>query len=150
MDLETLVRKLVERFRPSFQERRLDLVTRLEAVPAVSGDPDALDTAVSNLLDNVLKHAPEPGGVRVELSASPGEARLTVANRCPDPPEEDLEVLFEPFRRARSARAPGSGLGLAITRRVIERHGGSVEAIRLEGELAFVVRLPCGPGRTAA
>jgi two-component system sensor histidine kinase CpxA len=146
VDLEVLISKLVERFRPAFQEKGLDVFTRLEPVPEITADPDALNTAVSNLLDNLLKHTPEGGRGRVELSASPGQLILTVANSCPDPPEEDVEVLFEPFRRARSAQAPGSGLGLAITRRVFERHGGSVKALRRDGELAFVARLPRSSG----
>jgi len=91
----------------------------------VRGAPARLDRAVANLLDNAAKWSPSGG--RVEVALRGGE--LTVLDRGPGIPPEDLPHAFERFYRAPSARGlPGSGLGLAIVRQVAEQHGGSVAA----------------------
>jgi two-component system, OmpR family, sensor histidine kinase MprB len=96
----------------------------------VNGDPQTIERAVGNLLDNAAKWSP-PGG-EVEVAIHEGE--LIVRDHGPGIDEEDLPFVFDRFYRATSARGmPGSGLGLAIVRQVAEAHGGSVFAERAEG-----------------
>jgi two-component system sensor histidine kinase MprB len=91
----------------------------------VHGDPERLDRAVSNLLDNAAKWSPP--GATVDVRLRGGE--LVVRDRGPGFKQEDLPYVFDRFYRAREARKlPGSGLGLAIVRQVAESHGGSVRA----------------------
>lgn len=87
-----------------------------------AGRADDLADMVRNLIENAVIHG--QGTVRVALSdAGNGQARLTVADEGPTPPEGEL--LFIRFRRGDEQR-PGSGLGLAIVRQVASAHGGSV------------------------
>jgi two-component system, OmpR family, sensor histidine kinase MprB len=59
---------------------------------------------------------------------------VTVRDRGPGFPPDDLDKVFDRFWRADEARGkPGSGLGLAIVQRVAEEHGGSAEASNAEG-----------------
>jgi two-component system sensor histidine kinase MprB len=96
----------------------------------VNGDPQTIERAVGNLLDNAAKWSP-PGG-EVEVAIHEGE--LIVRDHGPGIDEEDLPFVFDRFYRATSARdMPGSGLGLAIVRQVAEAHGGTVTAERAEG-----------------
>jgi two-component system sensor histidine kinase MprB len=96
----------------------------------VNGDPQTIERAVGNLLDNAAKWSP-PGG-EVEVAIHEGE--LIVRDHGPGIAEEDLPFVFDRFYRATSARGmPGSGLGLAIVRQVAEAHGGTVTAERAEG-----------------
>jgi two-component system sensor histidine kinase MprB len=96
----------------------------------VNGDPQTIERAVGNLLDNAAKWSP-PGG-EVEVAIHEGE--LIVRDHGPGIDEEDLPFVFDRFYRATSARGmPGSGLGLAIVRQVAEAHGGTVTAERAEG-----------------
>jgi two-component system, OmpR family, sensor histidine kinase MprB len=96
----------------------------------VNGDPQTIERAVGNLLDNAAKWSP-PGG-EVEVAIHEGE--LIVRDHGPGIDEEDLPFVFDRFYRATSARGmPGSGLGLAIVRQVAEAHGGTVNAERAEG-----------------
>ena len=109
------------------------------------GEPDRINRAVSNLLENAVKWSP-PGGV-VELVLRDG--MLTVRDHGPGFATADLAHVFERFYRADDARGkPGSGLGLAIARQAAEAHGGSVEAANAPGGGAQI-RVRFTPPRTA-
>ena len=74
--------------------------------------------------------------------SSRGWARLTVFDAGPGIPEDELARVFERGVQARGSRE-GHGLGLAIVRRLVEEHGGTVEAANHEGGGArFVVEIP--------
>jgi len=104
------------------------------------GEPDALERAATNLLDNAVKFSPPEGTIHVSLVGD----RLRVADEGPGITEADLPHVFERFYRSDQARtAPGSGLGLSIVAQTIEAHGGWVKAGRApEGGAEFQVRLP--------
>jgi two-component system, OmpR family, sensor histidine kinase MprB len=146
-ELSVLVADVVELARdgepqPVQEDVRLDLLVRGElrraerrGVPVtftarlqevvVRGDPDRLQRAVANILDNAVKWSPEGGVVEVEA----GPEGVIVRDHGPGIAREDLPFVFDRFYRAPAARGkPGSGLGLAIVRRVAELHGGSVRA----------------------
>ncbi|MFF1412880.1 sensor histidine kinase [Streptomyces sp. NPDC058289] len=88
----------------------------------VRGEAAALERAVVNVLDNAVKFSPPGSTVTVSLRA--GE--LSVRDRGPGIPADDLPHVFERFWRSPSARAlPGSGLGLSIVARTVQRAGGT-------------------------
>lgn len=90
----------------------------------VTGQPLALERAVSNVVENALKFD-EHGPVQVTCSAG----RVEVSDHGPGIDEADLPHVFDRFYRATAARSrPGSGLGLSIVADVVDRHGGSVDA----------------------
>ncbi len=91
----------------------------------VSGDADALERAITNLLDNAAKWSPTGGTITVTLK----EGTLMVADEGPGIAPADLPHVFERFYRSAESRSmPGSGLGLSIVASVAERHGGIVRA----------------------
>jgi two-component system sensor histidine kinase MprB len=105
----------------------------------VRGDPDALERAIGNLVDNALKWSPPDG--RVRISAAGGT--VEVSDEGPGIPADDLPYIFDRFYRSAKARAlPGSGLGLAIVRRIADAHDGTVEAIPLQHGAKFRISLP--------
>jgi two-component system sensor histidine kinase MprB len=121
--IDQIVRALVER-----EERRAgDAVSFRAALQptVVSGEPERISRAISNLLGNAHKWSP-PGGL-IEISLNDGT--LTIRDHGPGFDEADLPHVFDRFYRADSARGmPGSGLGLAIVRQAAEAHGGWVTA----------------------
>jgi signal transduction histidine kinase len=160
-ELRMLINDLVELARYGqapfhIEDVRLDLVTERVAARAagrspgpryeldcqptmVRGDPDALERAVSNLVDNALKYS-RPDG-RIRISAAGGT--VEVSDDGPGIPAADLPYIFDRFYRSAKARAlPGSGLGLAIVRRIAETHDGTVEAIPLRQGAKFRISLP--------
>jgi two-component system sensor histidine kinase MprB len=91
----------------------------------VTGDPQALERAITNLLDNAAKWSPEGGRVTVELR----HGTVRVLDQGPGISEQDLPRVFDRFYRSAESRGmPGSGLGLSIVRAVADRHGGNVHA----------------------
>ena len=105
----------------------------------VRGDPDALERAIGNLVDNAMKWSP-PGG-RIRISAAGGA--VEVSDDGPGISADDLPYIFDRFYRSARARAlPGSGLGLAIVRRIADLHDGTVEAIPLQHGVKFRISMP--------
>ena len=121
----------------------------LEAAPSLPPlDLDAarIAQAVGNLLDNAVTHTPEGGRVTVSARASTGAVEVTVADTGAGIAPEDLPRVFDRFYRtdpSRSRDTGGTGLGLTIARRLVEAHGGTIEAQSVAGEGSqFVIRLP--------
>jgi two-component system, OmpR family, sensor histidine kinase MprB len=136
--LDLVAGEAIERAR----RRRNGIVFNADLGPSVvRGVPDAIERAISNLLDNAVKWSPPQGEVDVVVQG--GE--VAVRDYGPGIADEDLPYVFDRFYRASSARQlPGSGLGLAIVRRVAEAHGGTVVAERAEGG-GTLVRLSFPP-----
>jgi signal transduction histidine kinase len=115
------------------------------APAAVLGDRGLLERLAGNLVENAVRHNVDGGWLRVDTATVGGRARLAVESSGPVVPPEEVDALFEPFRRhgtARTART-GAGLGLAIVRAVAAVHGGTATAVaRPSGGLTVTVDLP--------
>ncbi len=114
----------------------IDVTFSAELEPTVvRGEPDRINRAISNLVDNAIKFS--PSGATIELTLRDGT--LTVRDHGPGIMPAHVPHVFERFYRADEARGmPGSGLGLAIVRQTAEAHGGSVEATNAPGGGALV------------
>lgn len=98
-----------------------------------------------NILGNALKFANEQGMVQTKFQDKEGGLKISVFNTGKTIPEEDLEFVFEKFYQSKNQnlRKPlGSGLGLAICKRIINAHGGSIEAKNKEIGVTFEIFLP--------
>ncbi|HEY0686875.1 MAG TPA: ATP-binding protein [Steroidobacter sp.] len=105
--------------------------------------PVAIRRAFSNLIDNACKYGEE---ARVRLIEHQDAIEVTIADRGPGIPADQVELAFAPFRRlegSRNRESGGVGLGLSIARDVVHGHGGSIvlDANRPMG-LLVRVRLP--------
>nr|WP_247708092.1 HAMP domain-containing sensor histidine kinase [Streptomyces sp. C3-3] len=124
-------------------------VTATAPGPTLRADPVRLRQAVGNLVSNAVRHTPEGGRVTLRAYAheeGDGAVLVEVTDTGTGIPPEDLPHVFDRFWRAeksRNRRTGGSGLGLAIVRKLVEAHGGTVDATSVEGEgSTFVLRLP--------
>ena len=111
----------------------------------VNGDRSALERLIQNLIDNAIKYAGS-AELLVRHEIDRARARVTVADRGPGIPEQELDRMFEPFERhepSRSRSTGGLGLGLTIARSIALAHGGSISARnRLGGGLEVTLDLP--------
>ncbi|MPY85732.1 MAG: HAMP domain-containing protein [Actinophytocola sp.] len=146
VDLVDVVERALDRARRRASDVEFDVT--LQPWQLV-GDPNALERAVLNLLDNAAKFSPAGGTVRLVLRPlGDGTAVIEVSDQGPGIADEDLPRVFDRFYRSLQARTlPGSGLGLAIVKQAVERHGGAVYAgTAAEGGALFSIRLPGEPG----
>ena len=146
LELAEEVDALLEFFAPLADDARVAL-TR-EGNARLQGDRGMLRRALSNLLDNALRFAPEQGQVRVRIVERDAGLQLTVENTGDGIAEEVQPRLFDRFYRADPARREGSsehaGLGLAITQSIIRAHGGQIHCESANGWTRFLIELPVG------
>jgi PAS domain S-box-containing protein len=132
---------------PAVARERHSLRVEVPSEPIwVNGDSTRLAQVVTNLLDNSAKYTPPGGRLEVSASVEGAEAVIRVRDDGYGIPPEALPAVFEMFHQARPGNkaASGLGIGLALVKRLVELHGGSVEA-KSDGVgrgAEFTVRLP--------
>ncbi|UCH74062.1 MAG: hypothetical protein JSU82_17375 [Rhodospirillales bacterium] len=110
----------------------------------VEGDRRILNMALDNVLSNAVQAMPDGGSLKIALRMADGGdwVELTVADSGKGIPEERLAEVFKPFV---SSKSSGLGLGLALTKRIVERHGGTIALASEVGKGTTVtIRLPAG------
>jgi signal transduction histidine kinase len=145
VDLGELVPAVLAAVENDAKEREVTIETQV-ASAATTGDPRLLERLIGNLVENGVRHNVQGGWLRLSCGQSEDRAWLQVSNGGQVIPPEDVERLFEPFRRGggrvRTATR-GSGLGLSIVRLIVEAHHGKVQASAPPfGGLALRIELP--------
>jgi signal transduction histidine kinase len=140
--LDRIVGDCVAAQRTSAAERRVEFT--LDAAPTVVlGELPLLERLVGNLVGNAIKYNQPSGWIRIVVR-SPGT--FVISNSGPAVPAEQVQSLFEPFRRQSGDRLDhggGVGLGLTIARSVVAAHHGTITAgANPGGGLTVEVRLP--------
>jgi signal transduction histidine kinase len=112
----------------------------------VLGDRDLLFDAVSNLIDNAIKHGGQPNEIAVEVSGSADGSSLTVADHGPGIPITERQTVFKRFYRLeRSRSTPGNGLGLSLVAAVARLHDARIEVADNFPGLRLTLRFPPTP-----
>lgn len=143
-DLAALVDDATEATRAAAEEHGVWLEVEVERPAHARFHPMALRQALDNLLANALRFAPRGTAVTVQLARRGERWRLSVRDRGPGIPAEQLEAVFAPFHRL--DRRGGAGLGLSIAREVLRQHEGTATAETPDGPGALVVlELPVTP-----
>ncbi|HEX6487253.1 MAG TPA: ATP-binding protein [Candidatus Dormibacteraeota bacterium] len=129
---------VLRRLEPRLRERQLALDLPPD-LPLVSADELQLDGVLTNLLENAVEWS--SAGGRIELGARDRGDNLVawVANEGPEIPPLQLREVFDKFWTRREG---GTGLGLAICKRIVEAHGGTIEARNLRAGPEFRFTLP--------
>lgn len=113
---------------------------------SVWGDEIRLQQVVLNLGDNAVKYTPREGTIRIAATAQGDQLQLVVADTGSGIAPDDLPHIFDRFYRGRNAAVAGSGLGLAIVKRIVDAHGGRINAANNpHGGATFTVSLPLAP-----
>ena len=130
LDLTAIAREVVELFDAVAEENAVSLRLSAEHVIDVVGDRDLLFDAVSNLVDNAIKHGGRYGEVSIAASRDADHPMIYVADRGPGiPPEERGHVLRRFYRLERSRSSPGNGLGLSLVAAVADLHRARIEML---------------------
>ena len=145
-DGAALVRQIVAEQYVDLEEHEIEVDVDIPEEPIlISADRREVTRALTNLIVNTYKHNPAGISLSVKVRCE-GDRMVITLSDTGNPIPQGMEI-FEPFVTENSARTSGggTGLGLAITKRVIERHGGSITLLsEVPGfTKAFVVKLKC-------
>jgi signal transduction histidine kinase len=157
LDLGALTGEALDARRAEIERRGLSLSVTIDPAPSL-GDPRLIGRLVANLLDNALRHnvaggwvevvtrIAEPARVGASIAAPTRHSLLSVSNSGPMVPSDEVERLFQPFRRLvpdRAGHSDGHGLGLSIVRAIATAHGATPTArARGEGGMTVEVSFP--------
>lgn len=135
----------------AFQAAAREKDVRLElevapGLPPVRADHDRVIQALGNLISNALAVSAPGGRVRIRVALTGGEVVFQVVDQGPGIAEEELQHLFERYRRGASAGYRGTGLGLSIARGIVEALGGRIWVESAAGQgSTFSFVLPTAP-----
>ena len=145
VSLNQLIERMVPDAQFEAQQRHCSVVFRADVECTVSGNEDLLYRAFENVVRNAIRYTESGTQVEIQLSAAKANdgqnVTVTVSDRGPGIPADQLKAVFHPFRRVDSARSPdtgGFGVGLAIADRAIRLHHGEVAASAREGGGAVI------------
>ena len=148
--LDRISERVAEIFAKQIEGKQLVLSLRFETDRPARGDPELMERALSNLVDNAVKYTEKGGSIAIGTVERDDEIVLSVADTGPGIPSEALPRIFERFfrvDRARSRELGGTGLGLAIVRHTMELLNGKAWVESRLGEGAtFYLSLPVWTG----
>ncbi|QJQ32579.1 PAS domain-containing sensor histidine kinase [Sphingomonas lacunae] len=141
-DLSGLIADVVDSFRESHPDLRIDV--DLPPLPLLELDPGLIEQVISNLLSNSAKYAAQQKRALIKVSVTTDEVQLLIRDWGIGVPAEERESIFSEYGRASNVgERPGTGLGLAIVKQVIALHGGTIDAVDIDGPgLAIRIALP--------
>lgn len=124
-----LVEEIAELYEPVAEEAGMDFHVECPPdLPPIPVHRELLSQAITNLIDNALRHAGAGGDISLKVTGEPGALRFAVADHGPGIAAEDHEQARRRFGRLDGARStPGAGLGLALVEAVARLHGGKLE-----------------------
>jgi len=146
LDLGEIAQKAVNSSKKEAEDKGISLSAHIHKVPQVESSEVYLPQAINNLIDNAIKYT-KKGSVLVEVYSDSDYVFFSVKDTGAGVPKDDLNTLWNKFKRAKNARdmhTDGSGLGLFIVKKIIEGHPGG--KVFVESELGkgstFGFKLP--------
>ncbi len=124
-DMVVFIQNLLTQSFPEVE--RIQMTVKGRPIP-YKIDAESFRRAMTNLLSNAIKYSPEDKKVEILLQYHPTNLEITVRDFGIGIPLEEQEHIFDDFYRGSNVRQiKGSGLGLSIARKIIEKHGGSLQ-----------------------
>jgi signal transduction histidine kinase len=130
INLAEIIDKVIELYDAAAEEYGTRLTVVADPEVMAVGDPDLIFDALSNLVDNAIKHGRAGGKVVVTTELLEGSPVVSIGDDGPGIPADEREQVFKRFYRLeRSRYTPGNGLGLSLVVAVIRLHGGRIEML---------------------
>ncbi|WP_339212508.1 HAMP domain-containing sensor histidine kinase [Ornithinibacillus sp. FSL M8-0202] len=130
VNLAQVVEHAIDTLTPSAKDKNITMMrTGVGGGVVVTGDAHLLERAITNILDNAVRHTPPHGKITIHLEQANQQVIFTVRDTGVGFTEEELKHAFDPLFRgekSRNALSGGAGLGLTISQRIIRLHGGEL------------------------
>lgn len=145
-DLRELVENTLESYRYQIEQHGFTLEEKIDPVPAIRIDREAIARSLVNLVNNALKYSQDRKFIGVNLFRENGSVKLEVIDHGIGIPVREQERIFEKFYRVGDPlvhNTKGSGLGLSLVRHIAHAHGGEVSVDSAPGQGSkFTIELP--------
>ena len=144
-DIGALTNEVVETFLQETQKRHIKI--EIHGSIQAEVDPYKFRQVIINLLDNALDYGKNGEIIVIAMGEENGRVYWRIQNAVEGVNPKDLEYFFERFYRADKSRSydakkPHLGIGLNIVKKIIEQHGGTIEAQMEEDKIIFDILLP--------
>jgi two-component system phosphate regulon sensor histidine kinase PhoR len=135
--LGKVAHKVAESMTPQAHKMGHKLVLQIaDGLCPVIGNPEYLERAIANLVENAIKYTREQGLIKLLVSADHDQVIVEVIDNGVGIAADDVPRIFERFyriERSRSRDAGGTGLGLSIVKHIVQAHGGQIEVVSTPG-----------------
>lgn len=143
-DIGSLIENCRHMLLSVYSEAKIEIHKEKEEMFAPA-DPDLLELAIMNLLDNAAKYSKPPAHITVSITETAEELKISISDEGIGISEEDIEQIFDRFytvNKAHSRRLGGAGLGLSIVKTIIEKHEGTITVASILGKgTTFTIHL---------
>ena len=131
IDIEDIINTSLDSYFNSARKKGINIKFKKQSFPTVLADHTAVERILTNLLDNAIKYTKSNNETEIEIDVNTNDnfLQIQIKDRGMGVAEEEMELVFNRFYRAASARAnekTGSGLGLAIVKNLTLSMGGEV------------------------
>lgn len=142
-DITQLVRSVNRDSRGGTNAAKIEMSLPQQPITVI-GDKAMIKIAIANLIDNAEKYTKADGRIALRLAHYGEHVVIQVSDNGIGIPEAELPRIFDKYYRAPGAKGiAGAGLGLNLVKRIIELHGGKIEAASAPGQgSTFTIRLP--------
>lgn len=144
--VSTLLENVLEIYRLVADDKKIEITTHCDGSCYAEVDPNRIQQALANLLDNAVKYTGEHSQISIECSSSDETVRVTIKDDGIGIPVAEQPRIWDRLYRGDKSRGQrGLGLGLSLVKAVVEAHGGHVTVKSTEGKGSeFSVSLPVG------
>ncbi len=145
--LTELAHDLMHKFKLEAEKRNISIQTNfVNNLPFAYGDIGLIQRVLDNLIENALRYTPAGGRITLSLSTASDNIMVKVADTGQGIPEDEIDHIFDRFYRLeknRTASDTNAGLGLSIAKRIIDLHGGTIQAASIVNQgTTFSFALP--------
>jgi ligand-binding sensor domain-containing protein/signal transduction histidine kinase len=140
ISLEDSIENIITLYSSQFKQG-IQLIRNYQPTPHVAAFADEIEQVWSNIIHNAILAMKGSGNLEISIYPQNGHARVSFVDSGMGIAPEVLPRIFDPFFTTRP-KGEGSGLGLDIVRRIIDKHGGTIEVDSVPGRTKFEIMLP--------
>ncbi|MGE7773666.1 ATP-binding protein [Chitinophaga sp. NPDC101104] len=153
-ELQSFIQNIIKIQQIKAESRNLPIqLTYDNSLPRyIESDPLQMNIAITNLISNAIKYGREGTPIQLRLQSTVNNSNkfieISVANQCPDIPQEKIKLLFNKFMTAKhNKKIEGSGLGLYIVRNIMDQCEGTYHVTSENGLTTFTISFPLIAGQ---